>query len=56
MYGYLHDETLRLINHGVSITDIQDEFFVPKPLADQWYTRGYHAHITATQKRLLTST
>ncbi|MGR5167134.1 alkyl/aryl-sulfatase [Vibrio astriarenae] len=42
MYGYLHDETLRLINHGVSITDIQDEFFVPKPLADQWYTRGYH--------------
>lgn len=42
MYGYLHDETLRLINHGVSITDIQDEFYVPKPLADQWYTRGYH--------------
>lgn len=42
MYGYLHDETLRLLNHGVSITDIQDEFFVPQPLADQWYTRGYH--------------
>ena len=42
MYGYLHDETLRLINHGVSITDIQDEFYVPKALADEWYLRGYH--------------
>ncbi|MCJ8168133.1 alkyl/aryl-sulfatase [Atopomonas sediminilitoris] len=42
MYGYLHDETLRLMNHGVSINDMQDEFWVPPTLANEWYLRGYH--------------
>ncbi|WP_071871472.1 alkyl/aryl-sulfatase [Atopomonas hussainii] len=42
MYGYLHDETLRLMNHGVSISDMQDEFWVPPVLANEWYLRGYH--------------
>lgn len=51
MYGYLHDESLRLANHGVNINDIQDEFVVPDALANEWYLRGYHGSYHAMRKR-----
>ncbi|MHA7001834.1 alkyl/aryl-sulfatase [Aeromonas schubertii] len=42
MYGFIHNEALRLANHGVTIDEIQDEFKVPDTLSKEWYNRGYH--------------
>lgn len=42
MYGFLNDETLRLLNNGVTFDEMQDEFKVPPALAQEWYNRGYH--------------
>ncbi|MEZ9330747.1 alkyl sulfatase dimerization domain-containing protein [Vibrio breoganii] len=53
MYGYLHDESLRLANHGVNINDIQDEFKVPETLANEWYLRGYHGSYHRNAKAVL---
>ncbi|USD43272.1 MBL fold metallo-hydrolase [Vibrio sp. SCSIO 43135] len=53
MYGYLHDESLRLANHGVSINDIQDEFYVPDALSKEWYLRGYHGSYHRNAKAVL---
>ncbi|GEM78328.1 alkyl/aryl-sulfatase [Vibrio superstes] len=53
MYGYLHDESLRLANHGVNINDIQDEFKVPETLASEWYLRGYHGSYHRNAKAVL---
>ncbi len=53
MYGYLHDESLRLANHGVNINDIQDEFVVPDALANEWYLRGYHGSYHRNAKAVI---
>ncbi|MBY5991027.1 alkyl/aryl-sulfatase [Ferrimonas balearica] len=53
LYGYLHDEALRLANHGVTINEIQDEFTVPPVLAQAWYNRGYHGSYHRNAKAVL---
>jgi alkyl sulfatase BDS1-like metallo-beta-lactamase superfamily hydrolase len=42
LYGYLHDQALRLANQGVTINEIHNELEVPPALAGEWYNRGYH--------------
>ncbi|MGF1858818.1 alkyl/aryl-sulfatase [Photobacterium profundum] len=53
MYGYIHDESLRLANHGVNINDIQDEFYVPDALSNEWYLRGYHGSYHRNAKAVI---
>ncbi|NUR87055.1 MAG: MBL fold metallo-hydrolase [Nonomuraea sp.] len=42
MYAYLHDQTLRLINKGLTGTEIAEQLRVPPALEQVWHTHGYH--------------
>jgi alkyl sulfatase BDS1-like metallo-beta-lactamase superfamily hydrolase len=42
LYGYLHDQTLRLANRGYTMVEIADMLEVPPALSQEWYNRGYH--------------
>lgn len=42
--GFIHNQTLRLINSGMKIQDVgvAVESMVPESLAEAWHTHGYH--------------
>ncbi|POX49470.1 alkyl/aryl-sulfatase [Streptomyces sp. Ru72] len=40
LYRYLHDETLRLANHGYTPNEIAELFQLPEPLDAYWANRG----------------
>ena len=44
MYGFLHNQTVRLMNSGTKLQDIgrEIEAIVPLSLSSLWHTRGYH--------------
>lgn len=44
MYGFLHNQTVRLMNSGTKLQDMGRaiEELVPDTLANLWHTRGYH--------------
>jgi alkyl sulfatase BDS1-like metallo-beta-lactamase superfamily hydrolase len=44
VYKYLHDQTLRLINHGLTPSEIAETIKMPKSLEGAWHTRGYYGH------------
>lgn len=44
IYLYLHNETMRLINSGVTISELPYEFELPYELEKAWHTRGYYGH------------
>ena len=47
MYAYLNDQTLRLINHGLTPMEIAERLqTLPEPLASQWYARDYYGSIS----------
>lgn len=50
IYGYLHDETLRLINKGFTGTEIAENFKLPPALEQEWSTRGYYGSISHNVK------
>lgn len=41
VYKYIHDETLRLANHGHNMLEIAEVLKLPSTLAGKWYNRGY---------------
>lgn len=41
-YRYIHDQTLRLANHGQTMTEIAEQIKLPKSLASEFYNRGYY--------------
>ncbi|WEM45715.1 alkyl sulfatase dimerization domain-containing protein (plasmid) [Photobacterium sp. DA100] len=43
-YGFIHNQSMRLANHGVSINDVGREIekIVPQSQLDTWHTNGYH--------------
>jgi alkyl sulfatase BDS1-like metallo-beta-lactamase superfamily hydrolase len=42
MYRYLHDQTLRLMSHGLTPNEIADEIATPKSLDKAWHIRPYY--------------
>ncbi|MGD8512222.1 MAG: alkyl sulfatase dimerization domain-containing protein [Gammaproteobacteria bacterium] len=42
LYGYLHDQTLRLANRGYTMLEIAELMEIPEALSQEWYNRGYH--------------
>ena len=44
MYGFLHNQSVRLMNSGTKLQDIgrEIEAIVPPELSSVWHTRGYH--------------
>jgi len=41
-YRYIHDQTLRLANHGMTMVEIAEQIELPKSLASEFYNRGYY--------------
>lgn len=45
MYRYLHDQTLRLMSHGLTPREIAAELMMPSALSKQWFARGYYGAV-----------
>jgi len=45
LYRYLHDQTLRLMSHGLTPTEIAAELLLPGALSRQWFARGYYGAV-----------
>jgi alkyl sulfatase BDS1-like metallo-beta-lactamase superfamily hydrolase len=44
-YKYLHDQTLRLANHGYTMTEIAEMIEMPESLNKNWSSRGYYGSV-----------
>lgn len=49
-YKYLHDQTVRLMNNGLTPTEIAEEIRLPDSLSRQWYNRGYYGTMSHNSK------
>ncbi|WP_076861029.1 alkyl/aryl-sulfatase [Bradyrhizobium mercantei] len=45
LYKYVHDQTLRLMNHGYTAPEIAEHIELPKALAQQWQNRDYYGAV-----------
>ncbi len=45
MYRYLHDQTLRLMSHGLTPREIGERLMMPSALSRQWFARGYYGAV-----------
>jgi alkyl sulfatase BDS1-like metallo-beta-lactamase superfamily hydrolase len=52
MYKYLHDEVLRLANHGLTMLEIAEVIELPAELAHEWYNRGYYGSVSHDAKAI----
>jgi alkyl sulfatase BDS1-like metallo-beta-lactamase superfamily hydrolase len=50
LYGYLHDQTLRLINAGLTGPEIAETLELPPELAGEWHCRGYYGSVSHNVK------
>ncbi|WP_031046345.1 alkyl/aryl-sulfatase [Streptomyces sp. NRRL F-5650] len=50
LYGYLHDQTLRLINKGWTGTEIAEHLQLPPALEKEWSTHGYYGSVSHNLK------
>ncbi|MEV4429690.1 alkyl/aryl-sulfatase [Streptomyces sp. NPDC053792] len=50
LYGYLHDQTVRLINQGLTGTEIAETFRLPPQLERVWANRGYYGSLSHNVK------
>ena len=49
-YKFLHDQTVRLMNRGLTQAEIAEEIRLPESLARQWYNRGYYGTMSHNSK------
>jgi linear primary-alkylsulfatase len=50
LYKYLHDQTVRLMNHGWKAVEIAERLTLPKSLAETWHVRGYYGTLSHNAK------
>ncbi|MFL9682939.1 alkyl/aryl-sulfatase [Streptomyces sp. KL110A] len=50
LYGYLHDQTVRQINRGLTGTEIAETFRLPPALEGVWANRGYYGSLSHNVK------
>ncbi len=50
LYKLIHDQTLRLANHGLTATEIAEELTLPPALAVEWHTRGLYGTLNHNAK------
>jgi alkyl sulfatase BDS1-like metallo-beta-lactamase superfamily hydrolase len=49
-YKYLHDQTVRLMNHGYKADEIAERLALPKSLEQVWHVRGYYGTLSQNVK------
>lgn len=52
LYKYLHDQTLRLMNHGATMLEAAEMIELPESLACEWYNRGYYGSVNHNTKAI----
>jgi alkyl sulfatase BDS1-like metallo-beta-lactamase superfamily hydrolase len=52
LYAYLHDQTLRLLNKGLTGAEIAEVIEVPDALDAQWHTPGYYGSVSHNVKAI----
>ncbi|WP_285115111.1 alkyl sulfatase dimerization domain-containing protein [Leifsonia sp. fls2-241-R2A-40a] len=52
LYGYLHDQTLRLLNQGLTGAEIAEEITLPPSLEKEWSTHGYYGSVSHNVKAI----
>mgnify|MGYP006275221699 CR=1 FL=1 len=52
MYLYLHDQTVRLMNHGLTGPEIAEVLETPPALAQAWHTHGYYGSVSHNVKAI----
>ncbi|HKZ04592.1 MAG TPA: alkyl sulfatase dimerization domain-containing protein [Methylomirabilota bacterium] len=50
LYKYLHDQTVRLMNHGWKSAEIAERLALPPGLAETWHVRGYYGTLSHNAK------
>jgi len=50
LYKYLHDQTLRLMNHGFKAAEIAERLALPRSLQATWHVRGYYGTLSHNAK------
>src|SRR5215468_1855229 len=52
LYKFAHDQTIRLMNHGLTATEIAETIRLPKSLDGAWHGRGYYGHVRHNVKAI----
>jgi alkyl sulfatase BDS1-like metallo-beta-lactamase superfamily hydrolase len=52
LYGYLHDQTLRLLNQGYTGIEIAEMIQLPPALEKAWHTHGYYGSVSHNVKAI----
>jgi alkyl sulfatase BDS1-like metallo-beta-lactamase superfamily hydrolase len=52
LYKFLHDQTVRLMNHGWKASEIAERLSLPKSLARAWHARGYYGTVSHNAKAI----
>jgi alkyl sulfatase BDS1-like metallo-beta-lactamase superfamily hydrolase len=52
LYAYMHDQTLRLLNQGLTGPEIAEELRLPEGLEGAWNTRGYYGSLSHNVKAI----
>ena len=50
LYKFIHDQTVRLLNHGLTSTEIAERLKLPASLANEWSSRGYYGTLSHNAK------
>ena len=51
-YKFLHDQTVKLMNNGLTPTEIAEQLVLPTALAREWYNRGYYGTMSHNAKAI----
>ena len=49
-YRFVHDQTLRLANQGLTMNEIAEELEMPASLGDEYFNRGYYGTLSHNAK------
>lgn len=50
LYGYLHDQVVRMLNLGLTSAEIAEEMVMPPALEKAWHTHGYYGSVSHNSK------
>jgi len=50
LYKYVHDQTVRLMNHGHKAAEIAERLTLPRSLGTTWHVRGYYGTLSHNAK------
>lgn len=52
LYAYLHDQTLRMLNQGMTGAEIAEAIQLPPALEGAWHARGYYGSVSHNVKAI----